>query len=100
LAYAGAYRAWREAVLADAGLARHQEEIERWTRARVGAVFVFLLQFPGARTDVDLPMLARLMDRFFWDLLGQALRLDAAERKRVLATVTHFLYHALFTDAQ
>jgi AcrR family transcriptional regulator len=99
LTYAGAYRAWREAILTDASLARHQREIERWTRARVGAVFAFMLQLPGARTDVDVPMLARLMDRFFWDLLGEALRFDAAERNRILATVTHLLYHTLFADA-
>jgi AcrR family transcriptional regulator len=98
LTYAGAYRAWREAILTDVGLARHQKEIERWTRARVGGVFTFMLQLPGARKDVDVPMLARLMDRFFWDLLGEALRFNAAERTRILATVTHLLYHALFTD--
>jgi AcrR family transcriptional regulator len=99
LAYTGAYRAWREAVLIDGGLARDQEQIERWTRARVEAVLALLLRLPGARTDVDLPVLARLMDRLFWDLLGQALRLSADERIRILAAITHLLYHALFADA-
>jgi AcrR family transcriptional regulator len=99
LSFAGAYRAWREAVLIDGGLALYQEQIERWTRARVGGVLALLQRLPGARTDVDLPVLARLMDRLFWDLLGQALRLSTEERKRVLAAITHMLYHALFTDA-
>lgn len=98
LAYTGAYRAWQEAVLVDASLARLQEQIEVWTRARITAVFVFFLRLPGARSDVDVPVLARLMDRFFWDLLGQALRLTAAERQRILSTTTHLLYHALFRD--
>jgi AcrR family transcriptional regulator len=98
-AFTGAYRAWREAVLLDAGLARYQKEIEHWTGARIAAVFSFLLQLPGARTDVDVPVLARLMDRFFWDLLGQALHFTAADRKRILAATTHLLYHALFTDS-
>lgn len=99
LAYTGAYRAWREAVMIDRDLARHQEQIESWTRARVAAVFSFFLQLPGARDDVDMPVLARLMDRFFWNLLGEALHLSPEERKKVLSTTTHLLYHALFADA-
>jgi len=98
-AYAGAYRAWREAVLLDPSLTPHQEQIERWTRARVAGVFEALLQLPGARTDVNVPVLARLMDRFFWDLLGQALRLPAIELEAILESTTSLLYHALFRDA-
>jgi AcrR family transcriptional regulator len=98
LTYAGAYRAWREAVLLDSSLAGHQRRIEKWTRARVAAVFDLLLQLPGARRDVNVPVLARLMDRFFWDLLGQALRLPAAELEAILESTTELLYHALFTD--
>lgn len=99
LAYAGAYRAWREAILLDPGLAVKQEQIERWTRARVTGVFELLLQLPGARGDVNVPVLARLMDRFFWDLLGQATRLPAAELAPILESATALLYHALFLDA-
>jgi len=96
LAYAGAYRAWREAVLLDSTLAPHQEQIERWTRARVKAVFEALLGLPGARTDVNVPVLARLMDRLFWDLLGEVPRLSADEMEAVLESTTDLLYHALF----
>jgi len=99
LTYAGAYRAWREAILLDPTLESKQAQIEQWTRARVTGVFELLLQLPGARRHVDVPVLARLMDRFFWDLLGQATRLPAAELAPVLESATDLLYHALFLDA-
>jgi len=98
LTYTGAYRAWQEAVLLDRSLARHQKSIENWSWARVTAVFGLLQRLPGARTDVNVPVLARLMDRFFWDLLGQALRLPPAELDAVLESTTNLLYHALFAD--
>ncbi len=97
LAYAGAYRAWREAVLLDPSLAPLQERIERWTRARVSGVFEALLRLPGARRDVNVPVLARLMDRLFWDLLGQAPRLAAKELEAMLESTTDLVYHALFS---
>jgi AcrR family transcriptional regulator len=99
LTYASAYRAWQEAVLLDSSLKRHQERIENWTRARVVSVFELLLQMPGARRDVNVPVLARLMDRFFWDLLGQGLRLPTAELAAILESTTDLLYHALFRDS-
>lgn len=98
LTYAGAYRAWQEAVLLDSSLGGHQKSIEDWTRARVAGVFELLLQLPGARREVNVPVLARLMDRFFWDLLGQAPRLTPAELAAILESTTDLLYHALFTD--
>jgi len=100
LAFAGAYRAWREAILLDPSLRPRQEQIERWTRARVTRVFETFLQLPGARRDVNVPVLANLMDRFFWDLLGQATRLAASELGPILDSTTDLLYHALFTDAR
>jgi AcrR family transcriptional regulator len=99
LAYAGAYRAWREAILLDSSLAPHQERIERWTCARVTGVFQALRRLPGARKDVNVPVLARLMDRLFWDLLGQAPRLAAHKLEAILESTTDLLYHALFRDA-
>ncbi len=99
LAYAGAYGAWREAILLDASLAPRQEQIEHWTRARVTRVFEMLLQLPGARRDVNVPVLARLMDHFFLDLLGRATRLAPSELEPILESVTDLLYHALFVDA-
>ena len=98
LAFAGAYRAWREAILLDSSLGPRQKQIELWTRARVTRVFEALLQLPGARRDVNVPVLARLMDRFFWDLLGEATHLATSELEPILESVTDLLYHALFVD--
>lgn len=99
LRYLGACRAWQEASLADAGLARKEEQIHAWTTARVRRVFEFLLRLPGARKSVDVPWLARVMDNFFWSLLGQALRISKVELKDWLASSTHLIYHAMFEDA-
>lgn len=99
LAYLGAYRAWEEAVLSDAALARKNRDIRRWTTRRVTAVFDFLQTLPGARADVEIPGLARAMDTFFWNLLAQALRLPPAELDRSVDSAVHLIYHALFTDS-
>ncbi|HXZ43160.1 MAG TPA: helix-turn-helix domain-containing protein [Terriglobales bacterium] len=98
LRYLGAYRAWREAALSDAGLAQKQQEIHDWTTARVMAVFRLLQQLPGARPGVDVAALARVMDSFFWNLLAQALRLSKTELSQWIDAATHLIYHALFTD--
>jgi hypothetical protein len=76
LHYLGAYRAWQEAVLSDTELQR----------------------MPGARTEVDIRTLARVMDQFFWSLLAQAALMRKPELNRWLDTATHLIYHALFTD--
>src|SRR5262249_44389898 len=99
LRYLGAYRAWQEAVLSDAGLARKQDQIQAWTTARVTTVFELFLQMPAARAGVDVPGLARAMDSFFWSLLAQAVRLPRPELNRWIASATHLIHHALFTDA-
>jgi AcrR family transcriptional regulator len=98
LRYLGAYRAWQEAALSDPELARKQVEIHVWTTTRVLTVFQRLQQLPGAREGVDLPGLARVMDGFFWNLLAQAALMPKAELNRWIATSTHLIYHALFTD--
>jgi AcrR family transcriptional regulator len=99
LRYLGAYRAWQEAVLSDPRLARKQMEIHAWTTARVMAVFQLLQQLPGARASVDVPGLARVMDSFFWSLLGQAVRMPPLELEQWIHSATHLIYHALFVDA-
>ena len=99
LRYLGAYRAWQEAALTDAGLARKQKQIHAWTTARVTAVFEMLVQLPGARKGVDLRGLARAMDSLFWSMLAQAVRMPKAELDRWVTSSTHLIYHALFKDA-
>ena len=98
LRYLGAYRAWQEAALADAGLARKQKKIHAWTTARVRAVLEILEQLPGARRGVDIDGLAEVLDSFFWSLLAQAVRLRKAELDRSIDSATHLMYHAMFTD--
>jgi AcrR family transcriptional regulator len=98
LHYLGAYRAWQEAAASDTGLAEKQEQIQAWTTARVQAAFSLLQNMIGARPDVDIPGLARIMDSFFWDLLAQASRFPQSELKRWIDSATHLIYHALFTD--
>ena len=99
LRYLGAYRAWQEAALAEAGLARKQKQIHAWTTARVTAVFERLAQLPRARKGLDLAGLARGMDALFWSLLGQVGRMPKPELERWVESCTHLIYHALFTDS-
>jgi AcrR family transcriptional regulator len=98
LQYLGAYRAWQEAILTDVDLASKQRGIHAWTTARVLRTFTFLQTLPGARAGVDLQALARVMDTFFWSLLGEALRLPVIELHRWLDSATHLVFHALFAD--
>jgi AcrR family transcriptional regulator len=98
LRYLGAYRAWQEAVLSDPELARKQAKIHAWTTTRVTRVFQLLQRLPNARTGVDVPTLARVMDSFFWSLLAQAARMPAAELNRWIDAATHLIHHALFLD--
>jgi AcrR family transcriptional regulator len=98
LHYLGAYRAWQEAILTDADLANKQRGIHAWTTARVFRTFTFLQTLPGARAGVDLQALARVMDTFFWALLGEALRLPRIELHRSLDAATLLVFHALFID--
>lgn len=99
LRYLGVYRAWQEATLADAELARKQKQIHAWTTARVTAVFEALAHLPGARTGVDLLGLARGMDALFWSLLAQAIQMPKPELGRWVESCTHLIFHALFTDS-
>jgi AcrR family transcriptional regulator len=99
LRYLGAYRAWQEAVLSDPELARRHQEIHAWTTTRVTNVFQLLLRLPGARAEVDVAGLARVMDSFFWSLLAQAVCMSEVELRRRIDSATHLIYHAMFNDA-
>jgi AcrR family transcriptional regulator len=96
--YLGAYRAWQEAILSYAELARKEIEIRAWTTMRVETAFALLHQLPGARPGVDLASLSRTMDSFFWNLLAQAARRPQMELRPWVDSTTHLLYHALFAD--
>ena len=98
LHFLGAYRAWQEAVRTDPELARLHESVHRWTTGRVMTVFAVLARMPGARPQVDIPGLARVMDTMFWSLLAEASRLSDAELSRRIDALTHLIYHAIFAD--
>jgi AcrR family transcriptional regulator len=99
LRHLGAYRAWQEAALSDRDLAGQQRRIRAWTTARVTRVFAALHQLPGARHDADIPSLARAMDTFFWNLLGEAIHASKIELDQWIDSAAHLIYHALFLDS-
>jgi hypothetical protein len=94
LAYAGAYRAWREAMLSDRELAALDAKIRQWTTARLRAVFMQILALPNARRDLDGALFASLMDRLFWDLLGSRL----VSRAGTIETLAHIIQRSLLED--
>lgn len=98
LQYLGACRAWEEAVLSDPELAHKQQKIRAWTTGRVTNLFRLLQQMPGARIDVNVLALARVIDGFFWSLLAQAVRMPSVELNDWIDSATHLIYHALFLD--
>jgi AcrR family transcriptional regulator len=98
LQFLGAYRAWREAALSDVDLAGNEQEIRAWTTARVMMAFTLLQELPGARPQVDVAGLARVMDSFFWNLLAEAIRLPERELAQWIDAASHLVYHALFRD--
>ena len=100
LLYLGAYRAWQEAVLSDPGLMEKQEAIQVWTTARAVSLFKTLQGLPGSRKDVDVPGLARVMDSFFWSLLGQAAVWPKTKLNQSIDSSAHLIYHALFADSR
>jgi AcrR family transcriptional regulator len=99
LEFLGAYRAWQEAILADADLARKDAALHAWTRQRVLGVLSALSRAPRARTSVDLKSLADVLDQFFWSLMALAVQLPKRERNRRLHVATHLIYHAMFVDS-
>jgi AcrR family transcriptional regulator len=94
LAYAGAYRAWREASLSDKRLAALDAQVRAWTASRLSAVFIALQRLPNARHGFDASLFAGVMDRLFWELLGTNLATDS----RLVATLAHIIYHSLLVD--
>jgi TetR/AcrR family transcriptional repressor of mexJK operon len=94
-AYAGAYRAWREAAVRDRELRVLHEQIEAWTAQQLTILFRVLLLVPQARQDVDSETLA-------WELALLLLRLaeiPLEEPDAVVASLTNLIYHGLFTDS-
>lgn len=92
--YGGAYRAWREAVLSDRELSDLDLQVEAWTAKRVEMALQSALHLPGARTDVDVPGTAQLLNLLFWRI-AEAPHLDG---ERAVQVVTRMMMHSLFGD--
>ena len=92
--YAGAYRAWREAVLGDASLASLHAEIEAWTTTRIAAALRAAAAAPGARAQVDIASLAWILSVLFW----RSIEAPVKERETIVNTVVTFVEHAVFED--
>lgn len=93
-AYAGAYRAWREATALYGPLRSLHEQIERWTGQQIEQMLAVLLQTPGTREDVDVTALAGIVSVLFWRLADVPLH----ESNAVVASMTTMLYHTIFRD--
>ncbi len=94
-AYAGAYRAWREASLGDRELQALYQQIEVWVMSQLRLLFQALLGLPGARQNVDGETLA-------WELTLLLMRLaeiPLEDPSPVVASLTDLIYHGLFTDS-
>jgi AcrR family transcriptional regulator len=95
--YAGAYRAWRATAHHDPALAALNDQLEAWTASQLELIFGTLLQAPGARSDVDLPTFAHLMNMLFWRLI-EARPADHDASERLVAALTNLIAHALFIE--
>ena len=96
-AFAGAYRAWREAALQDAALATLNRAIERWSAAQLAHLVQPFATLPGARADVDVPSVASALSVLILRLAETPLH-DPAEVERIVATLTHMILHTFFHD--
>jgi len=94
LVYAGAYRAWREAILSDSDLARKDRQIRAWTTGRVIQLFQQMRTLPKVRPGLALPPFAEMLGTLFWQLVAQPpKRVDA-----MIDTIAHVIHHPLFID--
>lgn len=98
-AHFGVVRAWQEALRSDAELAQLEREIEAWTNARVLGVFQLLRKHPLARSDVDVPAFARMMNRHFWSLLARGSRLSSRDFDHEVQLSADVIYSYLFADS-
>jgi AcrR family transcriptional regulator len=96
LEYAGVYRAWREAIVLEPAIAAWDASIRAWTAGRIATVFAAAASLPGARSNLDLPLTAELVNRLFWDLLTDPRALTAATFDNLTDALIVTLYHILF----
>jgi AcrR family transcriptional regulator len=93
-AYAGAYRAWREAALRDGSLAALHARIEAWTTARIAAGLRAETAALRTRPDVDIAAFAWILSVLLW----RAIEAPAEEREALADTIVALTEHTLFED--
>jgi len=94
--YLGAYRAWQEATLGDAGLATSQVDIRQWTTERITALLSLLQRWPDARPMANISALAEVIDTLCWSLLAEAVSIEKDHLDLKIDAVTDLIYHAVF----
>jgi AcrR family transcriptional regulator len=92
--YAGLWRAWREAVMGDADLAVLDQQITAWAREYVVQLLQQLQKRGSARTSLDLPSLATIINELMWQLAQRPQIVDDA----IIATTALMVYHSIFQD--
>lgn len=98
LAYAGVYRAWKEAASKDPEFARMDRSIRAWTSARLQELFTALRRHATSRRDVDVRAFARVMDRVFWSQLPDLARGNDDQLREFIDVMTNVITHTLFKD--
>ena len=98
LAYAGVYRAWREAASKDPELARMERSIRAWTSARLHQLFTALRRHATARRDIDVRAFARVMDRVFWSQLPDLARGNDRQLREFIDVMANVITNTLFQD--
>lgn len=93
-AHAGVYRAWSEAVPRDPQVARYDERIRRWASGRIAGALRAFGVLPEARRDVDVDVLAELLNDLFW----RVAETPAARRAAVAEVVVNLVTHAILRD--
>jgi len=93
-AHAGVYRAWREAVLTDATVAAADARVTRWTSGRIAAALSVVGTLPGARRDVNVAVLAAVLDALFW----RVAETPVEERPAVTEVVVALIVHTVLQD--
>lgn len=94
--HAGAYRAWREAVARDPALAALHEAIEAVITARIASALAIAATAPRCRADVDVPMLALVVNVLFWRLIDA----PPSERHAISDAMMRLVRHAVFEDVR
>jgi AcrR family transcriptional regulator len=96
-AYAGVYRAWREATLRDAELADLYGQVDAWAIARTASALGVVAAAPGARAPaVSVEALAYMVTTAFW----RQLEVSSADREHLpdADAIVAVVEHALLED--